>query len=142
VLARLPLCALVVAAILVPTQARAAEPFAPLVASATLAPEAQVLVAWVPGESMADSFSVYGISPSGSLTLLRSGITDLSVMVPMGFTSYAVSGVRNGVESAPVVALGSQCELIIYWSPPNAGLVCPETRKAVFVPDVRSPTWL
>jgi len=143
VLARLLPIAALLAALFVPAPlASAAEPFAPLVASATLAPDAQVVVSWVPGAQAADSFNVYGITPEGGMTLLRAGITDFSATMPGGFSSYAVTGVSMGAESAAVRAIQGECGFVISWDPPNVAYVCPETRKAGLAPDVRSPTWL
>jgi len=140
VLARLLAAALVVVAILAPG-AHATEPFAPLVASATFAPNAQMVVSWVPGEEPADSFNVYGFTDGGGMVLLKQGVTDLSVTVPSGFGSYAVSGVSQGNESGPVPAISPECEVFIHYDPPGAGYWCPEQRKVAPPPDVRAPTW-
>lgn len=143
VLARLLALALLVVALLGPAHVvGAAEPFAPIAASAMHAPDAQIIVGWLPGEDPADSYRVYGLAPDGAATLIADQITGLSVTVPEGFAGYAVTALRLGMESQQVKALETECRIVISYNPPGAGYWCPETRKAGLVPDVRSPTWL
>lgn len=81
---------------------------APLgVAVEALSPTA-ALVEWSPGKEPADAFRVYGVE-GATLTLLVDTSTlpapvVLGVVVPAHYETYAVAGVRGGVESGPTFA--------------------------------------
>lgn len=81
----------------------AADPYAPARVMAEAAGTAAAIVEWTPGTEPADSYRVYGLQGS-SLTLLVDTADTLAplvlaVTVPAGYSEYAVSGVKNGLES-------------------------------------------
>lgn len=69
----------------------------------------QAVVSWVPGPELADFYNVYGITASGAaVTLAQSAgpVPDAASLVVDGsYATYAVTGVRDGVESPPVYAV-------------------------------------
>jgi hypothetical protein len=79
---------------------------------------AGVSVEWAPGPEVADAYRVYGVD-GGLLTVLldtagTSAPVSFAAVVPAGFDTYAVSGVRGDVESAPVFAWDGPGEGCIY----------------------------
>jgi hypothetical protein len=78
------------------------------------------IVAWTLGSVPADSYNVYGVNGS-SMTLLITA-TELTATSAQGYSTYAVSGVKNGVESELVLASVVPC---IYGelTPPPPGFV-------------------
>lgn len=97
------------------------EPYAPTAATALAVQGAGALVNWIPGLVPADSFNVYGFTPQGDKTPLAVNVTQTTVEVPTGFASYAVSGIKNGIESQLVPAT-SGC-VVISTDPPDVGYV-------------------
>lgn len=82
------------------------------------------ILAWTPGEVVADSYRIYGLSPGQSPLLLLDTATTVSPVtfaasVPGGFSEYAVSGVIGGQESGLVYAISPTCRLVISWNPPQ-----------------------
>lgn len=104
------------------------ERYAPsLVASVTQGDEV-ALVSWIPGPEVADYYNVYGVSDSGVPTPLASAqSSDLPARVAGGYSTYAVSGVKLGIESQLVYPLGDKC-LRVGLDPPDVGIDdCPHT---------------
>lgn len=116
-----PLLSVLVVAILMQTpMAQAADAWAPAAVFATAATSdaaSLAVIAWTPGAVAADSYRVYGVE-GGSLVLLVTA-TDLTTTAPAGFATYAVSGVKNGVESDPTFAVFVPC-IDVELHPPNA----------------------
>jgi hypothetical protein len=90
--------------LLLPVAAADDASFAPRLAVAALASDAQALVAWLPGDAPAESYNVYGLTPNGPVLLAATPAGQ--ALVPAGFAAYAVSGVSGGVESPLVSATG------------------------------------
>lgn len=110
-------------AILLPAAGADTFSFAPSDAVASGSGPMAVL-AWTPGEVAADSYRVYGLSPSQAPLLLLDTATTVSPItfaasVPGGFSEYAVSGVLGGQESGLVYAISPTCRLVISWDPPQ-----------------------
>lgn len=105
-------------------------PYSPTSVVGTELDPGTVLLQWAPGAEPADSFRVYGVE-DGALTLLAdtSGSDAprlMTITVPGGFQTYAVSGVRAGAESAPVLVtktLAAGC-VHVQTGPPDISQRC------------------
>lgn len=104
-----------------------AEPYAPSFVAEVVGAPGTTLVSWGQGVEVADSFNVYGVPSQGGPVLLGTVLaTDPYALTVSGFPTYAVSGVKLGVESKLVYPLGGQC-LHVSLDPPGAGLYdCPQ----------------
>jgi hypothetical protein len=91
-------------ALLAPTVAGDATLARPLAAFA-FDSEGGALVTWTPGPEPADSFRIYGVRDGARVPLADATATQTSAEVPTGFTAYAVTAMRDGAESAPVIAI-------------------------------------
>lgn len=101
--------------------------FAPAAVAVIEVGDADALVAWTTGTALADTYRIYGISAGGGRTLLGEvppTESDAgSLLVEGGFTTYAVSGVLDGQESAPTYAARTECvTLEIDVVPPGVGV--------------------
>lgn len=94
------------------------------------AEESDVVVAWLPGEALADSYHVYGLGLAG-WTLLEvveadDGEGPFGAIVPGGFESYGVAtstGGSGGMVSAPLTSVEIPCAFVqMTTRPPQAGL--------------------
>lgn len=75
------------------------DPARPLSASAILM-QGSALLTWVPSPLPADSFQIYGVTSTGTLSPLTTATPDtISVTVPLGFSGYAVTAWHEGVQS-------------------------------------------
>lgn len=110
---------LVAALALAPIADADAGNYAPSIVTAAAASGLGVVVSWLPGEQVAETYNVYGIAPNAAPVQLGTftptdpeGVVS-SVAVAPGFALYAVSGVVAGVESAmiatPAAAVGDEC---------------------------------
>lgn len=90
------------------------------------------LVSWAPGSDVADYYNVYGVLDEQAPTLLASvQFGNLTVRVPGGYSTYAVSGVRLGIESQLVYPVGDKC-VRIGLDPPDAGISdCPRAGSTI-----------
>lgn len=84
-------------------------PYAPASVAAEPLGTALALVEWAPGLEPADAYRIYGVDEGGLTLLLDTATSGLplvvSVVVPAGYRDYAVSGLKDNTESAPVYAL-------------------------------------
>lgn len=99
---RLPAALLALALLAIPTS-RADTSHAPLAVGAAVVSDSFALVTWTTGQAPADYYKVYGIR-NGAATFLTQTNTPLpgetgDVVVPGGYSTYAVSGVSGGIES-------------------------------------------
>lgn len=108
----------------------AAAPYAPLWVASEAVDPTTALVEWAPGMEQADAYRVYGAR--GEVLTLLMETTDasapLAALLPAEYDTYAVSGVKGDVESAPVFAIEhvSPGCLVITLRPPSAGFKeCP-----------------
>lgn len=101
--------AVVLALVLMPQAISAsAPPYAPEAVLAIKLTD-RAFVTWVPGDEAPDFYNVYGITDHGR-ELLNSTTADadtIGTLVPVGFRTYGVTGVKNGVESPMRMAIGS-----------------------------------
>lgn len=117
-----------VLAILAPVAGADALAFAPSEVVAT--PSGLVaIVAWAPGNTVADSYRVYGLIPGQDPTLLldtaaTAAPVTFAALVSGDFSAYAVSGVLAGQESPMVEASGPPCIFIETTPHPNVSLHC------------------
>lgn len=123
------ICFVMLAAAQMPLASATPGAYAPSVVVASDVRDVTGLISWVPGREMADSFRVYGIAGSPVLLGEANGtdnpVEALSMTVPGGFQTYAVSGVKNGVESRLVFALGNDSEEdCIIVAPPDVIINC------------------
>ncbi len=86
----------------------ASEPFAPSRVMVESDGSVLAVVQWIPGAEPADSYRVYGLDGEGFALLVdtkdAAAPLMLAVAVPAGYSAYAVSGVRENVESRLVFA--------------------------------------
>jgi hypothetical protein len=119
------------------------ESFSPRDVAVVALDDAQALVAWTPGEIPADSYRVYGIDANGPVLLVDSvsslGAATLATVVTGGFPSYAVSGVKGGVESARTIGTGVGCVTVTLYPTPDVSTRCPPARTETLPVEVRSP---
>lgn len=82
------------------------EPFAPAAAAVSPAADDQARIVWIPGETHADVYRIYGVDATPTLLLEVPGSAgfELMALVPGPYAGYAVSGVKDGVESGLVQA--------------------------------------
>lgn len=118
--------ALALLAALLPTAGADTFSFAPSEAVASASGPLAVL-AWTPGDIVADSYRIYGLIPDHEPFLLLDTATTVAPVtfaasVPGGFSAYAVSGVLDGQESVLVYAISSPCDIFIETDPPNVVL--------------------
>jgi len=102
---------LLVLLLLAPQASAECAPYAPSFVIVATTTDAAVLVSFLPGSQVADSYNIYGLAPGAPPTMLGtftpSAPTDaLSFVAPAGFDAYAVSGVLGGVES-PMISTTS-----------------------------------
>ena len=64
------------------------------------------VLVWSPGTEVADEYKVYGLSDGGALLLDSVPADQRLAEVPAGFNGYAVSGVKDDVETALTEAVG------------------------------------
>lgn len=121
-MARALAVAITLGALLLPAiTAGAPAPYAPTMVSAATTPAAFALITWAPGTVTADFFNVYGTTAQGSLSLLATNLRSTEASVPTGFAGYAVSGVKDGVESQlvfPAAVVPDPC-IDVSISPPG-----------------------
>lgn len=88
--------------------------YAPAAVTAAGPVDIETLVSWLPGAEAAEIYHVYGITDEGTPVLLaQSTATDApNAWVPTGFSTYAVAGVKAGIESDLVFALTKPCVVI------------------------------
>lgn len=102
--------------------------YAPRDVAAVTLDNSSALVAWTPGDAIADSYRVYGLDTGGAVLLVDTAETQAPVafaaVVAGGFSGYAVSGVKDGTESKPISGMGVGC-IIITFHPPGVGTGCP-----------------
>jgi hypothetical protein len=113
----------------------AAAPYAPLWVASEAVDSATALVEWAPGTEQADAYRVYGVRGTVLTLLLETAdaTVPLATLLPAGYDTYAVSGVKGDEESAPVFAVEHiplGC-VIIRPDPPEAGLKECESRRAL-----------
>jgi hypothetical protein len=102
----LPISLLLVLALLPPIGANeGAHPAQPASAVVAAGTSGAVLV-WSPGTEIADEYNVYGLSDGGALLLDSVPADQRLAEVPAGFNGYAVSGVKDDVETALTEAVG------------------------------------
>lgn len=83
------------------------------------------LVAWVPGAETPDFFKVYGVRNETLAFLSFADSADTSATVEGGFPQYAVTAVRDGVESNAALAVfgvGLVCVTVSPGVPPAVAL--------------------
>lgn len=93
----------------------------------------ETLVSWLPGETPADSYRVYGLNHNEAPQLLRDTATTetpqaLTATVLPGFSHYAVAGVLDGQQSGLVLAfsgLDLSCISIDFHPEPGWTIDCP-----------------
>lgn len=118
---RAALVALVVAIMTATPSAIATDDHAPSTVEAIVG-VAKALVSWVPGPTPADEYRVYGAN-GGIPTLLAvvdgRPVEEFVAAVDSGYTTYAVSGVRDGTESRLVFAgeIHGDCIMVSYDPP-------------------------
>lgn len=101
-----------------PLTEAAKRPWAPAAVLATTTPNV-AFITWAPGESLADYYNVYGIEGS-SLVFVTAALDHVfQIDTARPFQSYAVSGVKGGIESDPVLASFAPC-LRVDVDPPDA----------------------
>lgn len=105
---RLALILLVLAIAVPPAESEASAPFAPSSVMAEAAGPRATLLEWAPGSEPADHYRVYGIDGAMQILLLDTSRAPsslvLAAVVPSGYDTYAVSGVKHGAESVLVPA--------------------------------------
>jgi hypothetical protein len=90
------------------SQAAAAwAPGAVTAVSISFDPASGAALAWTPGTMAADYYNIYGVD--GSSVVLMTTATTLSTTTMSAYSSYAVSGVKNNVESDLIYALLIPC---------------------------------
>lgn len=96
----------------------------------------QVVVEWRPGEEIAHSYRVYGISGSNRTILFDSSQSPAPEVffatVEAGYAAYAVSGMKGGVESNAVLATSSsslKC-VTVELTPPGVSHRCGPSANA------------
>lgn len=133
---------LAVLALAFPASASAAEPFAPSAAVAYKAPTGNALVAWIPGEELAESYKVYGLSGEpvflGQVNLSQGSEAVSGLLVPGNYASYAVSGVKAGVESEMVLAILAEEDCVVV-DPPDVIVRCVPIVKVSALVKIRRP---
>lgn len=107
---------LAVLVVTIPAVEAAQRPWAPAAVLAASVP-AGAVVAWSPGEVRADYYNVYGVD--GEQIVFLDIVVDTAFHTDSIFPSYAVSGVKDGLESERVYASFSPC-LTVTYDPPNA----------------------
>lgn len=88
-----------------------------------------VIVAWASGVETPDIFRIYGVRDDGLIFLAMADAAETSATVQGGYPQYAVTTVRNGIESDPAVGLA--CVTVEPGIPPGiaVGSSCtPKTR--------------
>ena len=120
-------------ALLAPTVAGDATLARPLAAFASES-GAGALVTWIPGPERADFYRVYGLRDGALVPIPEATTTGTSAEVPSGFTAYGVTAVRDGAESAPVLAVRGGTGYCVYldWTtiPPTYAIGNDCTRAA------------
>lgn len=97
--------ALVVALLLTPTALGVLpDPTQPLAAVAFVS-GSTTTVSWTPGPEGADTYRIYGLTAEGMAWLSDATPDETSVLVPVGYSGYAVTGIKNGQESEATRAL-------------------------------------
>ena len=129
---RLTLVALALLLALGPATADESASFAPSASIALESDAGRVVVAWEPGEELADSYRVFGLDDGGKVFLAEWTPTSdgaLNITVPSGFSEYGVAGVKNDVQSeivkSHVVNLGDRpCVTVVLDVPPRYYIWC------------------
>lgn len=104
--------------------ANPAEAWKPLAAVA-LASGSWATVSWTPGEEVGDAYHVYGILDD-TMILLMTIEGELNAEVQSGFSSYAVTAVKSGLESPPQIAVlaSTICISVDPGTPPRVAVGC------------------
>jgi hypothetical protein len=118
------------------------EAYAPRDVAVVTLDDVNTLVAWTPGDVLADSYRVYGLEDYGTVLLMDTAESEISipfaVAVAAGFSAYAVSGVKDGIESAPTTGVEIGCVTITF-HPPGVGRNCPPPQTGTLPVKVNSP---
>lgn len=93
--------------------------YAPDWVFAAKAPTLEAVVRWTAGEEAADSYRIYGLSGGAPVFLREVSGTDtveqtFESTVPGTYSTYAVSGVKNSIESPLVSTTNMDTECIRY----------------------------
>lgn len=121
------LCLALLATVSAPVANADSDAYAPVLAVAGDVSEATAVVWWLPGTELADSYRVYGIDGGpvllGEFDVATNPLDALSLVVPSGFSAYAVSGVKANVESDLTIAIAGGTDCIVI-EPPDVAVSC------------------
>lgn len=100
-------------------------------------PFASVLVAWGPGPEAVDAYNVYGIHDAGRTLLWVVPANEFSALVESGFSSYVVSGVKDGNERFVLLSVVINPCVTLDWGSTPPGVVvgnCAEVNPTLLPP--------